>query len=423
MTRKAWILLGILALVAIGAPILRGRGHLEIGPGDPDGDPDRDPDGVLRSLPYLTWVAADETRDLRGVTLHQPELSAAGLNLYSPRESHRAFLLDMSGEVLHRWDVALEKDDSWQLVEPLDDGSLLVVNANRRLLRIDRDSNIVWRLDHRVHHDVAVADTGEIFTLGRDEREVVHDGRSLPVLDDLILKLSPQGEILERLSLLDLFRDRVPEQRWTLLAKWAASEAGQRQMAETSEGFGFSLPNGSPADLFHTNSIEILERDIPGVAGAGTLLISIRELSLVAIVDFDARRVDWTWGSGVVRRQHHPSQLANGNILIYDNLGGDEGLSRIVELDPQTREVVWQYNGDPPDAFFSALRGGCQRLSNGNTLITESDRGRVFEIRPDGEVVWEFYNPVTRDGGSERSSIYRMMRLEPEAAAWLETGP
>ncbi len=86
----------------------------------------------------------------------------------------------------------------------------------------------------------------------------------------------------------------------------------------------------------------------------------------------------------------------------------------MLEVDPVTDEIRWEYNGDPPEAFFSALRGGCQRLPNGNTLITESDRGRVFEITPEGEVVWEFYNPVTRSGGSERSAIYRLTRLEAD---------
>jgi hypothetical protein len=121
----------------------------------------------------------------------------------------------------------------------------------------------------------------------------------------------------------------------------------------------------------------------------------------------------------VVRRQHHPSLLDNGNLLVFDNLGGRDGASRVLEVDPVSRQVVWEYNGDPPASFFSAVRGGCQRLPNGNTLITESDRGRVFEIDPGGRVVWEYYNPFTRDGGKERSAIYRMTRLAPDGAPWL----
>lgn len=63
------------------------------------------------------------------------------------------------------------------------------------------------------------------------------------------------------------------------------------------------------------------------------------------------------------------------------------------ELDPITKTVEWEYKADPPEEFFSSTRGGSQRLSNGNTLITESNRGRVFEVTPSGEKVWELLQP------------------------------
>ena len=34
-----------------------------------------------------------------------------------------------------------------------------------------------------------------------------------------------------------------------------------------------------------------------------------------------------------------------------------------------------------------------QRLPNGNTLITEGSDGRVFEVTPEHEIVWEFISP------------------------------
>jgi hypothetical protein len=50
-------------------------------------------------------------------------------------------------------------------------------------------------------------------------------------------------------------------------------------------------------------------------------------------------------------------------------------------------------------------------LPNGNTLITESDRGRVFEITPSGEIVWEFFIPEFQKKEKRRPTIYRMMRI------------
>jgi len=173
--------------------------------------------------------------------------------------------------------------------------------------------------------------------------------------------------------------------------------------------FGIYSPN-----VFHTNSIEIIEKDIPGLARKGDLLISIRQLNIIAIIDHSTKQLIWTWGENDLRKQHHPSLLDNGNILIFDNQGADGRRSRIVELNPITEKIEWTYDSDK---FFSFSRGGNQRLPNGNTLVTESDKGRVFEITPDGKVVWEFWNPEIND--DKRAVIYRMMRLDPEVLSKL----
>ncbi len=37
---------------------------------------------------------------------------------------------------------------------------------------------------------------------------------------------------------------------------------------------------------------------------------------------------------------------------------------------------------------------GLQRLGNGNTLICEALTGRVFEVDTEGEIVWDYINPM-----------------------------
>ena len=64
-----------------------------------------------------------------------------------------------------------------------------------------------------------------------------------------------------------------------------------------------------------------------------------------------------------------------------------------------------------PQSFYSMARGANQRLANGNTLVTESDDGRLFEITSEGEVVWEFLNPNMTDE-REPSVIVRARRIE-----------
>jgi outer membrane protein assembly factor BamB len=88
-------------------------------------------------------------------------------------------------------------------------------------------------------------------------------------------------------------------------------------------------------------------------------------------------------------------------MLLFDNYGNlsGNGYSRVIEFDPLTSRIVWSYEGKPGDMFQSGKRSGQQRLPNGNTLITESDAGRIIEVTASGEIVWEFINPVRSGEG------------------------
>jgi hypothetical protein len=66
--------------------------------------------------------------------------------------------------------------------------------------------------------------------------------------------------------------------------------------------------------------------------------------------------------------------------------------------------------------------GIAQRLTNGNTLITESSFGRFFEVTSQGEIVWEYVNPYLGKpflGGpptSESNQVFRAVRYSEEIA-------
>jgi hypothetical protein len=130
----------------------------------------------------------------------------------------------------------------------------------------------------------------------------------------------------------------------------------------------------------------------------------MRTINTIAIIDLADRDVLWAWGPTNLYRQHHPTLLDTGNILVFNN-GYDR--SQVVELDPKTFEVVWRYA--PRGRFLSRFRGSAPRLPNGNTLITESDRGYVVEVTPGHEIVWRYANPDVRDDGT-RIAIWRMTR-------------
>jgi hypothetical protein len=98
-------------------------------------------------------------------------------------------------------------------------------------------------------------------------------------------------------------------------------------------------------------------------------------------------------------------------VLIFDN-GMLRGWSRVVEVDPETDRIVWEYPGEKGAPFYTRGRGGSQRLPNGNTLIAESNEGRAFEVTRSGEIVWEFRNPRIVDG--HRRAIVRMRHYDAD---------
>jgi hypothetical protein len=63
-----------------------------------------------------------------------------------------------------------------------------------------------------------------------------------------------------------------------------------------------------------------------------------------------------------------------------------------------SKQVVWSYRSVNSHGFFSHIGSSGQRLPNGNTFICSDTEGHFFEVTADGQLAWEYINPVTRDG-------------------------
>ena len=119
-----------------------------------------------------------------------------------------------------------------------------------------------------------------------------------------------------------------------------------------------------------------------------------------------------------------------GNLLVFDDQGGAGfppaalGIyagSRVLEIDPVKKEIVWQYTGEnsgrPVWSFFSSFVSSAQRLPNGNTLIDEGMTGRFFQITQTGGIVWEYVTPYRSQTGW--SLIYRAQAVPYD---WIPAG-
>jgi len=172
----------------------------------------------------------------------------------------------------------------------------------------------------------------------------------------------------------------------------------------------------------HGNAVSELED--------GNLLVSFRNISTVVKIDRRTGGVVWKLGAPPLSGQHAPVELPNGNILIFDNgpIRMDETFpfSRVIEVNPATKEIVWKYQDANPYSFFSLRISNAQRLPNGNTLINEGVFGRFFEVTPAGEVVWEYVNPyfgpANKPAQNQTNNVFRVYRYTEEEIARARAG-
>lgn len=121
----------------------------------------------------------------------------------------------------------------------------------------------------------------------------------------------------------------------------------------------------------------------------------------LAIVDQDGK-IEWekTWG-GI----HDLWTLENGNLLVQ------EGSQRIVEIDVQTKEVVWSYDSGQRNgnAGKRIEVHSFQPLEGGQLMIAESGAARIIEIDRDGKLLKELRLKVDHPNAHTDTRLVRKL--------------
>jgi Arylsulfotransferase (ASST) len=344
----------------------------------------------------MTWI---RNRPL-GLVYRDKAKSFGGYTLYSPVRGHHADLLDCEGRVVHQW----HHPEGIQHLKWLPNGRLLVQTLppesseglentgglTGALLELDQDSHVVWEYrDLYMHHDYQRLDNGNTLVIrwsklpaevsARVQGGHIADDDPDWMWGDVVREIDPAGEVVR---------------------EW-------RSWDHLSTDHHIKCPLESRKEWTHLNSIELTP--------TGDWLMSFRLTSTIAIVDGSTGDVRWRWGPGVLSHQHHATWLDNGHILLFDNgchrLDGPT-FSQVLEVDPITNQVAWSYKAESIMAFYSFMVSGCQRLPNGNTFITEGATGRLFEVTPEGETVWEYVSPwmmPSRFGAT--AAVFRAYRV------------
>jgi hypothetical protein len=356
---------------------------------------------ALSAIGYLSGTR--EKRAESGVTVFVPERTFEGLNLYCSGHGPEAILMGMGGDVLHSWNLSYEQafpdalihrndkwTDFWRKIHLYPNGDLLAIFEGVAVVKVDKDSNLIWANKNRSHHDMWVQDNGEVYILTRTPRMIPEINKQHPILEDFISVLGPDGTERRRYSILE-----------------AVTTSNYSALMDLTSKRG---------DIFHTNTVEILDGRHEGKSPAfksGNALVSLANINTVAVIDLELNRVVWAL-AGLYSFQHDPTFLNSGNLLLFDNLGAYP-FSKVIELDPLTQEISWSHSGDEDHPFFSEVCGTSQRLPNGNTLVTETSEGKAFEVTPEGDIVWEFNSPhITGDHGELVAILPELKRLGPE---------
>ena len=237
------------------------------------------------------------------------------------------------------------------------------------------------------------------------------------VAGDVVLEVSPAGEVLNKWHILDL----IDPYRLSY---------GSCNRYWQSRGFVDSN------DWCHANSATYDARD-------DSIIVSLRNQDCLVKIDRGSGELKWIlgdpgnwqdpWASKLLKpvgevewqyHQHDCSVTPSGTILCFDNgnfrttpfgpkMPPEESYSRAVEFevdeDAMTVRQVWAYGKAPEERTFACYQGGAYRLpQTGNTFIDyggictkegvpvndASDsfaRARLVEVTPDNEVVFDMW--------------------------------
>ena len=298
------------------------------------------------------------------------ERSAGGYTLYAGQTfDGRVDLINLYGDIVHSWALPIRPGRDAVI---LSNGNLGYNGSHEKsaelypawdiwhgghFMEVDPQGGILWEHeDIYHHHDAQWLENGNLLYASAEEVFISPIG---PVISDRIKEVNRKGEVV-----------------W----EWCVWEHIHPHIYKTHECFNtdhWPMVNGVYQDGF-------------------IIYLSLRTTSGIIAINKQTKNIIWELKYPYVAQQHCPVITKDGHILCFDNGNirpNSIHHSRIVEYDLKTKELVWSYVDPMPASFFSPYMGSVQRLWNGNTLICESAFGRLFEVTPEGETVWEYIIP------------------------------
>jgi hypothetical protein len=359
-------------------------------------------------------MSVEQTRLKRagtGLRALDRERACPGFTLFALYQSTTttAYLIDLEGAVVHTWQMPYPAQYGY-LTErgtffynaktPAIAGSFMADKPYKigAVMEVDWNGRVMWEVQHpEHHHDGIRLRNGNVLLLclAKLPRAVAsrvkggcagteHNG---DMYGDLLVEMTTDGRCV-----------------WEYKT-WEHLDPDIERITAIQE----------PRDAW-TNGNGLAE--LPN----GDLVVSFRTISTVVVIERKTGAIIWKLGAPPLCGQHAPTPLTNGNLLIFDNgphrLDHPMPFSRVIEVEPASKAIVWEYREKRESDFFSPRISNAQRLQNGNTLICEGDFGRLFEVTVHGEIVWEYVNPFfSGPPTAPNNRVFRAYRYSAEEIA------
>ena len=320
---------------------------------------------------------------LEGCTVNKIYKAYNGYTLFSALGAKTVKLIDMKGNVLHKWDMdhtpalygELLANGNLLYAGCVEDGPLAdLEGAGGIIQEKDWDGNVVWEYkDSYLHHG---------FHRLPNNNTLLIRWEKMP--EELTAKVKGGQPGTERQGV--MYGSVIIEVDLSnnILWEWKAFEHLDPEKDEVN-------PLCPRDEWSCINSLAAFDN--------GNLYVSFKRISTLGIINKKTGKIEWKWGMHEISQQNCATVTQEGNMLIFDNGFMAEGIhhaySRVIEISAEKRKPIWSYRDKDNDNcwFYSCMLSSAQRLPNGNTLIVESKCGRIFEVRRDGEIVWEYVNP------------------------------
>jgi Arylsulfotransferase (ASST) len=259
----------------------------------------------------------------------------------------------------------------------------VVFNTNEFFMRLEYcTSNVSWISSEIAHHSMEHAADGNIWSFSAGHQKLLaNEFVNQNMQGDTIIKISPQGKIIENIPFAKVLLDN-----------------GMEALLFGAQGLRFQ------PDPMHLN--EVIEAPDTGPYWQkGDLLISARHLSTVFIYRPTTGKIIWS-KTGPWMNQHSVQFLDDHRISILDNhvlSAFDTPANAFMTAKDHNRLLVYDFTLDRISEPYAALldeamprtitQGRAQILSDGGMFFEETDNGRIMRFGG-GQLMWSLVNDL-----------------------------